>query len=126
MRFARTGFAVAGLYGLAATLPLYLAAPPPGAALWYYGFAGAAAATQLLYLVIATDPARHRPAIPVGIASKLSFAVPALVLFDRGESGRGMTAAALVDLALAAFFATAFVRLGAQPGGGRSAASGTR
>lgn len=114
MRFIGTGFGIAGLYGLAATLPLYLGTPPAGGALWYYGFAGAAAATQLLYLLIATDPARFRPAIPVGIASKLSFAVPALILFARGAVGRPMLLAAAIDLALAGFFLAAFVLLGRQ------------
>ena len=112
MRFIRIGFWIAGIYGLAATLPLYLGTPPVGGPLWYYGFAGAAAATQLLYLLIATDPARFRPAIPVGIASKLSFAIPALALFARGATGRPILLAAVIDLALAGFFAAAFVRLG--------------
>ena len=111
MRSIRIGFWIAGIYGLAATLPLYLGTPPTAGGLWYYGFAGAAAATQLLYLLIATDPARFRPTILVGITSKLSFAIPALILFARGAAGRPILIAAMIDLALAAFFALAFMRL---------------
>lgn len=110
MRGARWSFGLAGLYGLAVTLPLYLR-PQPAAGLWYYGFAGAAAATQLLYLLIATDPVRFRPAIPVGIASKLSFGVPALLFYAQRRVGANMLAAGLVDLALATLFLFWFVRL---------------
>ena len=102
---------MAGIYGLCATLPLYLRAPPAGAALWYWGFAGAAAATQLLYLVIAFDPRRFRPAIPVGIASKLSFLVPALVLFVSGSVNIEILMFGAIDFALAIMFLAFFVMI---------------
>lgn len=111
MRFARWSFALAAVYGLVATLGLYRT-PLSAATLWLYGFAGAAAATQLLYVAIAVDPRRLRPAILIGVASKLSFAVPVLMLHARGATTNALFAAALVDLALAALFAWHWWRLG--------------
>ena len=110
VRAARCLFGIAGLYGLVATLALY-ARPLDAQSLWLWAFAGAAAATQLLYVLIATDPPRFRPAIPVGIASKLSFALPVLWLSAHGAAGRGTLIAAGIDLALAAAFAAAFLML---------------
>jgi hypothetical protein len=114
MRFARWTFAGAGIYGLIATLSLYFQAPLSPATQWLYAFAGAAAATQLAYLIIATDPVRFRPVIPVGIASKLSFAVPMTLLYAHGELPVASFAFALIDYALAILFAANFVMLGRQ------------
>ena len=115
VRAARWLFGIAGCYGLLATLGLY-SRPLDAQALWPWAFAGAAAATQLLYLLIAFDPRRFRPAIPVGIASKLSFALPVLWLFAHGAAGRGTLAAAVIDLVLAAAFLAMFVALGQRSG----------
>lgn len=113
MRAIRIGFAVAAAYGLIATLSLY-AGPALGAdTLMRYAFAGAAAATQLAYLLIARDPIRYRMLIPVGIASKISFAVPAALVATR-TGADGLLAAAALDLLLATFFAIAFVTIGRQ------------
>ena len=111
MRFARWSFAIAGIYGLVATLSLYFGPALSAGTQWLYGFAGAAAATQLAYLLIATDPVRYRMVIPVGIASKLSFAIPMTILFLRGDSPMTSFAFALIDYALALLFAITFVRL---------------
>jgi hypothetical protein len=112
MRFARWSFRLAGIYGLIALLPLYGQAPLNAASLWMFGFAGAAAATQLAYLLIGSDPLRYRMVIPVGIVSKLSFFVPVTILYRRGEVPGMLMGFALTDLALAALFAVNFVRLG--------------
>ena len=111
MRFATWSFALAGVYGLVATVSLYFRAPLTPDTQWLYAFAGAAAATQLAYLLIATDPVRYRLVIPVGIASKLSFAVPMTVLYARGDIVMASFLFALIDYALAVLFAVNFVRL---------------
>ena len=111
MRFATWSFALAGVYGLVATVSLYFQAPLTPDTQWLYAFAGAAAATQLAYLLIATDPVRYRLVIPVGIASKLSFAVPMTVLYARGDIAMASFVFALIDYALAVLFAVNFVRL---------------
>lgn len=112
MRFARWSFGLAAAYGLVATLALYFRAPLNPSTLWLFVFAGAAAATQLLYVALAIDPARYRPLIPIGIASKLSFAIPVGVLWARGAADRGLALGGLIDLALAALFLVNYVRLG--------------
>ncbi len=112
MRFARWSFWLAGIYGLIVLLPLYVQTPLSAASLWMFGFAGAAAATQLAYLLIGTDPLRYRMVIPIGIVSKLSFFVPVTLLYLRGELPGMLMGFALGDLALAALFAVNFVRLG--------------
>lgn len=111
MRFARWWFGMAFVYGMAAVLPLYFRAPV-GAPNFYYGFAGAAGATQFAYLLIATDPARFRPVIPVGILSKLSFAIPCILFYARGALGRDMLLFAAIDLLLATGFAAAWALTG--------------
>ena len=113
MRLARWTFALAGIYGLIATLSLYIGMELTTDTLWRFVFAGAAAATQLAYLLIARDPLRYRWVIPVGIASKLSYATPVSLLFARGGVAASTFGFALIDLTLAALFAISFVRLGA-------------
>lgn len=112
MRFARWSFRCAGIYGLLVLLPLYAQAPLNGASLWMFGFAGAAGATQLAYLLIGSDPLRYRMVIPIGIVSKLSFFTPVALLYERGEVAGMMLGFALADLALALLFAVNFFRLG--------------
>ena len=112
MGFARRSFAVAGIYGLVATLALSARQPLRPDTLWIYAFAGAAAATQLAYLLIASDPPRYRPLIPVGIVSKLSFAVPVFILYARGAVSSSTAIFGSIDAMLAGLFALHFVRLG--------------
>lgn len=111
MRFARWSFGIAAAYGLIATISLYFRAPLNADTVWLFVFTGAAAATQLLYVALAIDPARYWRLIPVGIASKLSFAIPVGLLWLRGAVPDSLGAAGLVDLALAALFAINWWRL---------------
>ena len=114
MRFARWSFALAGLYGLIASISLYFRAGPSAETQWMDAFAGAAGATQLAYWLIASAPARYRPVIPIGIVSKLSFAVPLTILYAHGEVPMATFAFGVIDYALAILFAINFVRLGKQ------------
>ena len=107
-------FTIAGIYGLLAVAPLYRGGGG-GAALYRYAFAGAAGATQLLYLMIGHDFARYRPLIWVGVASKISFAVPGLLLMARGEIGSGTLPFAIIDLLLVAAFITAWALTRSTP-----------
>ena len=109
MRFARLSFGIAAAYGLVATLGLYFRGPLTAETLWLFVFAGAAAATQLLYVALAIAPDRYWRLIPIGIASKLSFGIPVALL--HGAVPDSLFAAGLVDLALAALFAVNYWRL---------------
>ena len=118
MRFARVVFLVAGLTGLAAILPLYALEGRIGRDLppsvthpeFFYGFAGVAAAWQVAFLLIARDPARHRPLIPAAILEKFGFGIAVLALFARGRVGAPILGAALIDLVFGVLFIASYVR----------------
>lgn len=110
MRFATWSFALAGIYGLAATLAIYVRQPLSAATLASWWFAGAAATTQLAYLLIASDPRRYAKIIPIGILSKLSFALPVFWLAAKGVAAMPVPFA-VIDAALAALFAFHYMRL---------------
>lgn len=112
MRYARYVFAIAGIYGLLVSLPLYFnekqfAVDHPPAVThpeFYYGFAGLCVAWQVLFLIIATDPIRYRPAMIAGILEKVSFVLAVVPLFLLGRTELMFVGAAAAD----AFFAVAF------------------
>jgi len=116
VRFARYVFGAAGVYGLVALLPQYFLEerigrdypPPITHPEHFYGFVGVAVAWQVLFLLIARDPARFRPAMPVAVLEKLVFAVPASVLFASGRVPAPVLGFGLVDLLLACLFLAAW------------------
>ncbi|MCB1008806.1 MAG: hypothetical protein KDB94_07910 [Acidobacteria bacterium] len=116
MRFARRVFGAAGVYGLLALLPQYFLEerigrdypPPITHPEHFYGFIGVAVAWQVLFFLIARDPARFRPAMPVAVLEKLVFAVPAMLLFASGRVPGAVLGFGLVDLLLAALFLAAW------------------
>ncbi|MEI9851175.1 MAG: hypothetical protein WDN24_10430 [Sphingomonas sp.] len=115
-RVARWIFLVAGIYGLIMLLPLYFAErvfadmgyPPLDRPEMLYGFVGAASVMQLLYLLIAADPARYRPAMLVGVLGKLSYGVPVLLLFAGGRIDALTFWLSMPDLVWAVLFAAAW------------------
>jgi hypothetical protein len=115
MRAVRLIFAIAGIYGLIVLLPLFFVepwlVPAPSRPEDYYGFLGAAAAFQLVYLNIARDPVRFRPLMPVAVLAKLSFFVPVAILWAQGRTPVPVLAFAMVDLLIAAAFAYAWRKL---------------
>ena len=85
-------YTIAGIYGLVVLLPLYFgehAMAAMGQLLtkpeYYYGFIGAAASFQLVYLMIGRDPVRFRPLMPLTLIAKLSFTIPVAILFLAGR-----------------------------------------
>jgi hypothetical protein len=52
---------------------------------YYYGFIGAAASFQLVYLTIGGNPVRFRPLMPLTLIAKLSFTIPVVILFLFGR-----------------------------------------
>jgi hypothetical protein len=113
VRWSRWLFLVAGIYGVLAVAPLYFGGTAGrGLDLLYrYGFAGAAGATELMYLVIATDPRRYRALMPVGLFSKLSAAIPCELLAAVGRVAPVMAWVGLVDLLLGAGFLASWIAL---------------
>lgn len=117
MKFAKWTFLVAGIYGLLALLPQYfletkngLDFPPPIThPEYYYGFIGVAVAWQIAFLIISGDPVRYRPLMIVGVFEKMSFGIPAVLLFLAGKLSAVMLGAGIIDLVLGVLFAIAFV-----------------
>lgn len=114
MRAARLIFGLAGLYGLIVLLPLVFAAPwlvpAPNRPEDYYGFLGAAAVMQLVYLTIARDPVRFRPLMPIGVLAKSVFLATILTLWLQGRAAGPAIALAAVDMTLGLAFAWAWRR----------------
>ncbi len=119
MTFARRTFLVAAVFGFLALLPQYLLETPLGAAMpglplthpeHFYGFVGVALAWQVLFVIIARDPVRLRPAMLPAALEKVAFGVPALVLFATGRTDALVALGGTVDLLLAAAFVVAHRR----------------
>jgi hypothetical protein len=116
VRFARTVFNAAGIYGVLVLLPQYFMEerigrdfpPPINHPEHFYGFVGVALAWQVLFFVIARDPVRLRPAMWPAILEKLSFGLAAIVLFTQGRIAPLLLGAGLLDLVLAALFFAAW------------------
>lgn len=112
-RFARRVFAVAGIYGIVVLLPSYFVelgaeAEPFERPELHYGFTGVALVWQLAFLVIARDVRRHRPLMLVAVLEKLSFGLPAAILYAQGRVSTPMLAAGAIDLVLGALFLLAY------------------
>ncbi len=88
MKFVRIIFAVAAVWGFLALIP-GLFAQPGGQPEYYYGFYGLALVFQLVFVMIALDPARYRALIPIAILEKLSFFLPVTVLYLQGRVAMG-------------------------------------
>ena len=79
MRLARWVFLLAGASGILMVAPLYCEErffrdnpPTINRPEFYYGFAGLCLAWQVLFLVIASDPVRYRPAMLPAMLEKAS------------------------------------------------------
>jgi hypothetical protein len=77
-------FRWAAIYGVIVLTPMYLAPLPSALAEAFYGFVGLALVFQGLFWVIGGDPVKYRALMPLAVAEKLVFAVPALALFAQG------------------------------------------
>jgi len=113
--FARWLFRGAAIYGLIILLPLYFlekAVAAPAAALdhpiYYYGFVGAAAAWQLVYWTIGSDPLRYRAFMPLGVIAKLGFWIPSLILWLNGRNPTSTFVVTNGDLILGIAFLVAW------------------
>jgi hypothetical protein len=107
---------VAWIYGFVALLPMYFMEGWYGERLppalthpeFYYGFIGVALAWQVLFVVIARDPARLRPAMLPAVLEKLGWGIAVPVLVLQGRAPRFFVPAAAVDLVLALLFVMAW------------------
>lgn len=112
LKFAKIVFRLAGVWGIAVLTPLFFFIdevnrrfpPPITHPQYYYGFVALAWVFQLVFFVIASDPARFRPLIIPSVLEKAGFVVTCLVLLLRGGITPGEASGAAADLILGIFF----------------------
>lgn len=121
MKFARSLFSIAGLYGLLVLLPQYFLEAKTGRDFppaithpeYYYGFIGVALSWQVLFLILARDPVRYRAMMIPAVLEKATFGVAAVVLFLLGRVSAVMLGFGLLDLIFGALFVVAYAKTGA-------------
>jgi len=122
MRFAKTVFTVAGVWGLLVLLPLYFTfdlvgrAYPPAVTHpdFYYGFVTVALAWQIAFLTIGRDPVRLRPMMIPAIAEKFGYVLSLTVLYLRGRLVLGQFAVAVPDFLLGLMFVVSFAKVSSK------------
>jgi len=77
---------------------------------FFYGFVGVALAWQFAFIVIATDPVRHRPLMIPSILEKVSYGAPVIVLVLQGRMHQSDLVFAGTDLLLGVLFLIAFFK----------------
>jgi hypothetical protein len=118
MRFAKIVFRIAGIWGVLVITPLYFmfdligrTDPPaithPG---FFYGFAGAALAWQIVFFFIATDPLRFRPIMIPAVLEKLSYSVAVILLVLQRRMHPSDLVFGGTDLLLGVLFAIAYFK----------------
>jgi hypothetical protein len=79
--FSRVVFALGGLFGLGALVPLYQQAGTNA----YYGLLGTDAAWQIVFLLIAWRPTELRLVMIPAVLEKLFWVVTLVILYFRGS-----------------------------------------
>ncbi|WP_095011237.1 hypothetical protein [Tsuneonella mangrovi] len=111
MKFAARVYRWAAIYGIASLLLAYLRPVPDPWHLTYLAFVGVALVFQGVFLVIARDPVRFEPLMPVTFFEKLCFGVPAVAFAARGQVELTMGVFGAIDLVLMTLFFIAWRRL---------------
>lgn len=114
----RRVYTAAAVLGIAVLAPMYFLEKRIGADLppaithpeHFYGFIGLALVWQFAFLVIARDPVRFRPLMPITVLEKLSFGLPVVILFLLGRVAAPVLTMGIVDLSLGVAFLVAYLR----------------
>jgi hypothetical protein len=117
MRLAKWVFLVAGVSGILMVVPPYFLErqtgedypPPITHPEYYYGFLGVTLAWQVLFLVIASDPVRHREAMLPAVLEKASFAAAIPLLYAAGRVAAVWVGFAAMDATWLVLFAVAYL-----------------
>ncbi len=110
-RFTRRALIGAAIYGFIGAGTLYFTDAPDPHRLPYFAFAGIALVFQGVFLVIARDPRRFAPLLPLCVFEKVSFGVPALAFAAHGQAEASMALGGAVDLLLAGIFVLAWRKM---------------
>ena len=109
-RFPSHMFRWAAIFGVIVLLPLYLTPLPWRGAEVFLGFVGLALVFQAVFWVIGSDPIKYRRLMPVAVAEKLVFGLPALALTVQGRVDPPVSVFAAIDVLLALGFWLAWRR----------------
>ena len=120
MRFARTVFVGAGIWGIAVLTPLYWLIDITGRHYpapvdyphFFYGFLSVALAWQIAFLIIGINPLFFRALMIPSILEKFGWVVTLAVLYGQSRISGLDAQAAIPDLALGVLFVAAFVKTG--------------
>lgn len=116
MKFAKTVFLVAGIYGLIVLVPQFFlerkigvdTPPPITHPEFFYGFVCVAVAWQILFLILSRDPIRYRPMMIPAMLEKIGFPVAVVVLYLQGRLAPTIFIPASLDLVLLFLFIAAY------------------
>jgi hypothetical protein len=114
-RFPSRMFRWAAIYGVIVLAPLYFTPLPAFGPEAFIGFVGTALVFQGVFWRIGSDPQRYRALMPLGVAEKLVFSVPALAFWAQGRTANPVAGFAVVDILLGGGFAYAWIRLRSVP-----------
>jgi hypothetical protein len=118
MKFAKTVFRVAAIWGVLVITPLYFMfdligrqdPPPITHPAFFYGFVGLALAWQIAFFFIATDPIRYRPLMIPSMFEKFSYAAAVIILVWQSRTSRSDLVFAGTDLLLGVLFVVAYLK----------------
>ena len=130
MRFARSVFILAGVWGIAVLTPLFFLVDITGRPYpaptdyphFYYGFLAVALAWQVAFLIIGSDPIRYRMLMIPAFIEKAGYIIATTLLYSQGRIPAADANTAIPDSLLLVAFVVAFVktRVPAQADVGRS------
>jgi hypothetical protein len=116
MQFARRVFFAAGIYGVLVLTPLYFLEkqigeqmpPPITHPDYFYGFVGLALVWNLLFLLIGSNPIKHRTLMLFALLEKLSYGGVVPILYALGRVPLSVLAVGSIDLVWLVLFAIAY------------------
>lgn len=120
MKFTRIVYGIAAAYGLLVLPPLYFlvdrigreAPPPITHPEFFYGFLGLAILWQIIFVLIAKDPIRYRPFMPLAILEKFVYSIPVVILYSQGRLHPNILKSAMGDPILGILFIAAYFQSG--------------
>ncbi len=113
-QFASRVYFWAAIYGIAVLALAYIQPIPDPWHLTHLGFVGTALVFQGVFLVIARDPRRFAPIMPVTFFEKLCFGVPSIAFAATGQTPPMSAFFGAIDLVLMVFFIMAWVKVTAE------------
>lgn len=119
MKFAKTLFWCAGVWGMLTLIPMFFlyerlgafSPPPPTHPEFYFGFLSVALAWQFAFFAIASDPARFRLLILPAVLEKLGYVLVLFSLYEQGRITAIQFTPAAPDGLLCLLFVLAFFRI---------------